>query len=164
MQSPSPPPRAASAGPTCRTGRLQCTRISAADWAGLRGRPRVEGLTGCSQLATISRMLEVRKAGIYAKWLDGLRDIPRPGAGSGSGRTSGCWKLGGCQARGRRSLGTSDRLRTRLPGVLQTAEPHDRRAVGRRRQTDSESGYRDGATARAKPVGGYHEQDRYYTL
>ena len=29
----------------------------------------------CSQLATISYMLEVRKTGIYAKWLDGLRDI-----------------------------------------------------------------------------------------
>ena len=25
-------------------------------------------------------------------------------------------------------------------------------------------GYRDGDAARTKPVGGYHEQDRYFTL
>ena len=53
-------------------------------------------------------------------------------------------------------------IRTRLPGVIQTAESHDCRAVGRRGQTDPESGYRDGDSALTKPVGGCHEQDRYF--
>ena len=141
---PCPPRRPPAAPRACR-GRGRCLGAGSAGReadarAGVvqAARSGIDRRVACRLLRSL---LEVQQDGRLRQVAGRAARRPRPRPCAGPGRAAGCRESGRRQAGGRKRLGDADRPRPGLPGVLQTAEPHGRRACWRaatsalRRQT-----------------------------